>query len=90
MVAEGISVRGLEELVSVQDVPPRVRTKRDNTAHPDLTEIATRLGERLDTRCRIEMGKKKGRLTVEFASVDDLRRILDLMAAPAAPPSPSD
>jgi ParB family chromosome partitioning protein len=80
VVAEGISVRGLEEIVAVADRPaeePPVR-RRKPTA-PGLKDIADRLSDRLDTRVRVDLGQRKGRITVEFASLDDLRRIVDIM-----------
>ena len=80
VVAEGISVRALEELVTVgaeQEAPAR-RRRRTMTA-PGLTEIADRLSERYETRCRVDLGKSKGTIVVEFASLDDLQRILMLM-----------
>jgi ParB family chromosome partitioning protein len=80
VVAEGISVRGLEELVAVgeaaaQDTPVR---RRKPTA-PGLQDIAARLSDRLETRVKVDLGQRKGRITVEFASLDDLRRIVDIM-----------
>lgn len=82
VVAEGISVRGLEEIVSVgspgQDVPARPVARRRPVA-PGLTELADRLSDRLETRVKVDLGKSKGKITVEFASMDDLRRIVDVM-----------
>jgi ParB family chromosome partitioning protein len=86
VVAEGISVRGLEELVAVGVSGPATRrVVRKAPVAPRLAEIADRLSERFDTRCKVELGRSKGRITVEFASIDDLQRILDLMD-----PKPSD
>lgn len=81
VVAEGISVRGLEEIVAVGDHgdggSPRV-TRRKPTA-PGLGEIAERLSDRLETRVKVDLGKSKGKITVEFASLEDLRRIIDVI-----------
>ncbi len=80
VTAEGISVRGLEEIVSVgvsEDDAPRV-VRRKPTA-PGLAELADRLSDRLETRVKVDLGKAKGKITVEFASLDDLRRIVDIM-----------
>ncbi|WP_300459646.1 ParB/RepB/Spo0J family partition protein [uncultured Nocardioides sp.] len=81
VVAEGISVRGLEEIVAVGDhgdgAAPRV-TRRKPTA-PGLGEIAERLSDRLETRVKVDLGKSKGKITVEFASLEDLRRIIDVI-----------
>jgi ParB family chromosome partitioning protein len=80
VTAEGISVRGLEEMVSVgveaDDAPRVVRRK---PVAPGLGELADRLSDRLETRVKVDLGKAKGKITVEFASLDDLRRIVDIM-----------
>jgi len=82
VVAEGISVRGLEELVAVGEEPATpARTRRQTMTAPGLAEIADRLSDRYETRCRVDLGKNKGKITVEFASLDDLQRILALMEA---------
>ncbi len=80
VTAEGISVRGLEEIVSLgvePDAPARVI--RNKPVAPGLTELADRLSDRLETRVKVDLGKAKGKITVEFASLDDLRRIVDVM-----------
>jgi ParB family chromosome partitioning protein len=45
-----------------------------------VTELADKLSDVFDTRVRVELGQRKGRITVEFASVDDLERIVSVMA----------
>jgi ParB family transcriptional regulator, chromosome partitioning protein len=81
VVSEGISVRGLEELIAVgeasDDPAPTVR-RRKPTA-PGLHDLAERLSDRLETRVKVDLGQRKGKITVEFASLDDLRRIVDIM-----------
>jgi ParB family chromosome partitioning protein len=80
VVAEGISVRGLEEIVAVGETTankPAVR-RRKPTA-PGLADLAERLSDRLETRVKVDLGQRKGKITVEFASLDDLRRIVDIM-----------
>ncbi len=82
VVAEGLSVRSVEELVALGDgdTPPSRRARpRPGGRRPQLDDLAADLSDRLETRVRIALGQKKGRLTVEFASVDDLNRILDVM-----------
>ncbi|MBA3720588.1 MAG: ParB/RepB/Spo0J family partition protein [Nocardioidaceae bacterium] len=81
-VAEGLSVRALEELVAVGasgDEPAGRRVRGGRMVAPRLADVAGRLSGRFDTRVRVDLGKRKGRITVEFASVDDLERIVDLM-----------
>lgn len=81
VVAEGISVRGLEEIVAIGDLgsgtPVPVR-RRKPTA-PGVCDLAARLSDRLETRVRVDLGKRKGRITVEFASLPDLERIVALI-----------
>lgn len=83
IVAEGLSVRSVEEIVSLggdQGAPGAVRRgPRAGARHPQLDDLAARLSDRFDTRVQLALGQRKGRLTVEFASVDDLHRILDVM-----------
>jgi ParB family transcriptional regulator, chromosome partitioning protein len=81
IVAEGLSVRTVEEIVTLGDgdSPPARRAPRAGARRPQLDDLAADLSDRLETRVRIALGQRKGRLTVEFASVDDLHRILDAM-----------
>ena len=80
VTAEGISVRGLEEIVSLGVEPDApLRIVRNKPVAPGLVELADRLSDRLETRVKVDLGKSKGKITVEFASLDDLRRIVDVM-----------
>ena len=81
VIAEGISVRGLEEIVAVGDTgsPEVRRVSRAKPTAPGLAELAERLSDRLETRVKVDLGRSKGRITVEFASLDDLRRIVDIV-----------
>ena len=80
VVAEGISVRGLEEIVAVGDRAGReARQVRNRPTAPGLEELAERLSERLETRVKVDLGRSRGKITVEFASLEDLRRIVDIM-----------
>ncbi len=80
VVAEGISVRGLEEIVAVGDSGGSgQRVVRRRPTAPGLNELADRLSDRLETRVKVDLGQRKGKITVEFASLDDLRRIVDVM-----------
>lgn len=83
IVSEGLSVRAVEEIVALGDGPaarPARRRPRAGTHTGELNEVASRLGDQLDTRVAISLGKSRGKLTIDFASVDDLNRILGLMA----------
>jgi ParB family chromosome partitioning protein len=100
IVAEGLSVRATEELVALaqhgggKSRAPRTPPARRITA-PAATELAGKLSDIFDTRVRVDIGRRKGRITVEFASIDDLERIVALMAPdvrtaqPAEPPAGS-
>ncbi len=85
IVAEGLSVRAVEELAALAEPAKPTRRRPARTAPPGLEDVASRLSERFETRVKVEMGRNKGRITVEFASFDDLERIVTAMAP--APPS---
>lgn len=78
IVAEGLSVRAIEEIVAVggKSVEPKSRASRTQRYVAELNELAVRLGDRFDTRVKVQMGTHKGRITIEFAEIDDLNRIL--------------
>jgi ParB family chromosome partitioning protein len=79
VVAEGISVSGLEEIVAVGDTGRPERVTRRKPVAPGLTDLAERLSDRLETRVKVDLGRTKGKITVEFASMEDLQRIVDVM-----------
>ena len=80
VVAEGLSVRATEEAVVLLNRGDRVNVSRETrAANPELSSIARDLGDRLDTRVNITMGKRKGKISVEFANEDDLKRILQTL-----------
>ncbi|MBK8758453.1 MAG: ParB/RepB/Spo0J family partition protein [Actinomycetales bacterium] len=81
IVAEGLSVRSVEEIVTLGVDEPKAarRTPRPGGRHPKLDDLAAALSDHLDTRATIALGQRKGKITVEFASVEDLHRILDVM-----------
>lgn len=82
IVAEGLSVRATEEAVSLHsDAPAQKRTPRAVVRNAETDEIASQLSDRFDTRVRVAMGKTKGKMTVEFATLEDLNRILAIMGS---------
>jgi ParB family transcriptional regulator, chromosome partitioning protein len=88
IVAEGLSVRAVEEMVALasQEQPAKARSARGHKATaPALTDLADRLSDTFDTRVKVELGRRKGKIVVEFASVDDLERIVALMAPSVGP-----
>ncbi len=80
VVAEGISVRGLEEIVAVGATgAERERSVRRRPTAPGLTELSDRLSDRLDTRVKVDLGQRKGKIAIEFATLDDLQRIVEMI-----------
>ena len=83
IVAEGLSVRATEELVSlaIADGPAKksAPTRRAKVHAPALNDLADRLSDRFDTRVKVDIGRNKGKITIEFATVDDLERIVGMI-----------
>jgi len=84
IVAEGLSVRATEELVALAatgaDGGSAAAHKRRSKPHaPALSDLADRLSDRFDTRVRVDIGRSKGKITIEFATVDDLERIVGII-----------
>ena len=82
IVAEGLSVRAVEEIVTVGEADGRERARVSRPrapVAPGLSDLADRLSERLETRVRVEAGKAKGKVTIEFATLEDLQRIIDVI-----------
>ncbi|MCV7432839.1 ParB/RepB/Spo0J family partition protein [Mycolicibacterium bacteremicum] len=82
IVAEGLSVRATEEAVTLANrngptEPPAPRRKPIQM--PGLQDVAEQLSTAFDTRVTVSLGKRKGKIVVEFGSVDDLQRIVELM-----------
>ncbi|GAB2998306.1 ParB/RepB/Spo0J family partition protein [Saccharothrix stipae] len=87
IVAEGMSVRATEEAVTLAKGAEPAKAKaarRKPIQAPGLQELAERLSDNFDTRVKVELGQRKGRIVVEFGSVDDLERIIQLMSPEAA------
>ncbi|WP_128983204.1 ParB/RepB/Spo0J family partition protein [Streptomyces roseicoloratus] len=85
IVAEGLSVRAVEEIVTLMGSEPSSPVKPKGPragarVSPALRDLATRLSDRFETRVKVDLGQKKGKITVEFASMEDLNRILTTLA----------
>lgn len=84
IVAEGLSVRATEEAVVLlkgqAPAKQKAAPQRKPIQAPGLQDVADRLSNTFDTRVKVELGKRKGKIVVEFGSVDDLERIVELMA----------
>lgn len=80
IVAEGLSVRSVEEIVALgmrDQKTPRARQARQPS--PRASELSSSLSDRFDTRVRVDIGKYKGKIVIEFAGADDLDRILAIV-----------
>jgi len=75
VVAEGMSVRALEEAIALGDAPDRSSPRRRARRLSAFQHVADDLAERLDTRVTVT-GSARGRLNIDFASAEDLQRIL--------------
>ncbi|MEI7034002.1 ParB/RepB/Spo0J family partition protein [Streptomyces pratensis] len=85
IVAEELSVRAVEEIVKLLGSQPASTPKpkgprAGGRLSPALNDLATRLSDRFETRVKVDLGQKKGKIVVEFASVEDLERILGSLA----------
>jgi ParB family chromosome partitioning protein len=83
IVAEGLSVRAVEEIAVVGETTPSREPRQQPAARPDqpaLRQMADRLSDTLETRVKVELGRRKGRIVVEFASMEDLERIMKVMS----------
>ncbi|MGW4395555.1 ParB/RepB/Spo0J family partition protein [Amycolatopsis nivea] len=84
IVAEGMSVRATEEAVTLKKSEKPAKPKaapRKPIQAPGLQELANRLSDRFDTRVKVDLGRRKGRIVLEFGSVDDLERIVGIIDA---------
>ncbi|GAA2739638.1 MULTISPECIES: ParB/RepB/Spo0J family partition protein [Kitasatospora] len=89
IIAEGLSVRTTEEIVALmgrEEAPKKAAApKAGKILSPAFNELADRLSDRFDTRVKVEVSQRggklgKGKVVLEFASVEDLNRILDSLA----------
>jgi ParB family chromosome partitioning protein len=84
IVAEGLSVRATEEAVTLANrngTAPPAAPRRKPIQMPGLQDVAEQLSAAFDTRVTVSLGKRKGKIVVEFGSVDDLQRIVEMMNA---------
>jgi ParB family chromosome partitioning protein len=86
IIAEGMSVRATEEAVALalaEGAPAKKPVVKRSKPHaPGLSDLAERLSDHFETRVRVEIGRRKGRILVEFATVDDLERIVGMLGLP--------
>ena len=79
IVGEGLSVRATEEVIAThKPSAPKKKVAPKGISGAGLA-AAELLGDYLDTRVSVEMGKGKGKIVIEFAGSEDLARIVDLI-----------
>jgi ParB family chromosome partitioning protein len=85
IVDEGLSVRSVEEIVLLGGDKPEKLARRPTAkpVAPALRHLSDRLSDLFETRVKVEMGRNKGKITVEFATIDDLERIVKAMSPDA-------
>jgi ParB family chromosome partitioning protein len=87
IVAEGLSVRAVEEIVTLEDDKPAKSSRKPSSSKPvapALRHLADRLSDLFETKVKVELGRNKGKIVVEFATIDDLERIVKSMSPEAA------
>ncbi|WP_236833054.1 ParB/RepB/Spo0J family partition protein, partial [Blastococcus sp. KM273128] len=81
IVAEGLSVRATEEAVALAAAEePAAKRRTRRISAPGVEELGSRLSDMFETKVKIQIGRSKGKIVVEFGSVDDLQRIIGVMA----------
>jgi ParB family transcriptional regulator, chromosome partitioning protein len=88
IVAEGLSVRAVEEIVALGAQPAKATARTPAVrapVAPGLKDLADRLSDVFETRVKVELGQRKGKIVVEFASLDDLERIVRTMSPGLGP-----
>jgi ParB family chromosome partitioning protein len=83
IVAEGLSVRTVEEIVSLgqdeKQAKPTAKKAAGKISAPGLKSMGDRLSDRLDTRVTVQVGKSRGKVIIEFATLEDLQRIVEVI-----------
>lgn len=86
IVSEGLSVRSVEEIVSLDEgtkaAKPGTKKPLGKISAPGLADLGNRMSERLDTRVTVQLGRSKGKVVIEFATLEDLRRIVEIVDPP--------
>ena len=81
IVGEGLSVRATEEIIATHKPGKKSQGKKSSSTGVSGAAITASelLGDYLDTRVSVEMGKGKGKIVIDFAGSEDLQRIVDLI-----------
>ncbi|MEV5711460.1 ParB/RepB/Spo0J family partition protein [Actinoallomurus sp. NPDC052274] len=91
IVEEGLSVRAVEELITLGEGGETKKEARrkapSRPENPRIRELASELSELYETKVRVDVGQRKGKIVVEFATLEDLERIVDAMTPGNRPPA---
>lgn len=80
IVAEGLSVRAVERLISSGSATgQRTSTPRRTTYNPTVVNLTSKISNRFEAPVRIDVGKRKGKITFEFTNLEDLERLAGLL-----------
>ena len=81
IIAEGLSVRSTEEIVALDrgSAPRRPATRAPRTPSEQERDLSSHLSDHFDTRVKVAIGRHKGHITIEFASGEDLERIMAIL-----------
>ncbi|WP_022908876.1 ParB/RepB/Spo0J family partition protein [Aestuariimicrobium kwangyangense] len=81
IVSEGLSVRSTEELVTVGEGKGTRSSRPRGSREPSAKalELSRELSDHFDTRVKVDIGKNRGKITIEFASEDDLERVMRII-----------
>lgn len=90
IVSEGLSVRAVERLVARGGQQEPTRTVRRTTYDPHVVDLTSKLSNRLETPVRIDVGKRKGRITLEFTNLEDLDRVIESMGLDVPAPGTAE
>ena len=85
-MAEDLSVRAVEEAVKARNdigAPAQSPPRTSRLRPPGILELENLLSQHLDTRVKVDMGSRRGKMLIEFASLEDLERIYRAMTEPA-------
>ena len=85
VIAEGLSVRSTEEAVALagSGAPEKHRKQSAKRLVPEAAAaVAETLSDRLETRVKVDVGARKGKITIEFATLEDLQRVADIITGP--------
>lgn len=79
IISNSLSVRELESIARTVASKAKKRIRKDSTRDPYLVDLENQLQHLLGTKVRIVANKKRGKIVIEYYSLNDLDRILNLL-----------